>query len=116
MRHASRWVVLGCLLPMMHIRAAAPPPVPADQYGDLLPPGAVARMGTLRFAHAGFIESAEFAPDGKTILSFGTDDTFRVWETATGRQLQSWPRQGFLYDNRSAVAFSSVCASIFDFC
>src|SRR5439155_10894045 len=55
-----------------------------DFYGDPLPPGALARMGTLQLRH----EEAQvaFARDGKTLVSFGNDRKLRFWDLATGKQ------------------------------
>ena len=60
---------------------AAGPPV--DLYGDPLPDGAVARLGSVRFRHAGLTDYA-LRPDGRTVSTLGTGGV-RVWDLATGR-------------------------------
>src|SRR5581483_4167945 len=55
-----------------------------DRLGDPLPPGALLRLGTVRFQHGKGIEAAALAPDGKLLVTAGTD-AVRVWDTATGR-------------------------------
>ncbi len=92
-----RWLVAACLLvasPSLAI-PAEPPTGPAkaprtDRFGDALPDGAVARMGTVRFRQGSGVEFVGFLPDGKTILSFGKDDTVRWWDAAAGRELRRW--------------------------
>jgi hypothetical protein len=71
--------------------AAGEPAV--DRYGDPLPAGAIARLGSVaagavppRGHEAGLIALA-FAPDGTKIASLGTDNTIRVWEVASGHEL-----------------------------
>src|SRR5262249_40859229 len=59
-----------------------------DAFGDPLPPGAIARMGTTRFRHAEGVTCAVFAPDGKTVITASLDSTLRAWDTATGKELR----------------------------
>jgi RNA polymerase sigma factor (sigma-70 family) len=75
-----------------------------DRFGDPLPDGALARIGTTRFRHGGIIQVVAFAADGKRLLSYGADG-IRVWDAATGREqrhLLEEPGRRFL-----APAFSA---------
>ncbi|SRR5579883_1972942 len=40
-----------------------------DRYGDPLPPGAIARLGTQRWRASGDVETLAFTPDGQTVLA-----------------------------------------------
>jgi WD40 repeat protein len=72
--------------------AAAPPDgkakeaAPTDLYGDPLPPGAVARMGTVRFRYAA--TSVAYSPDGKLLAAGGSDNHIRLFEAATGKEIR----------------------------
>jgi len=57
-----------------------------DRYDDPLPPGALARMGTVRWRHAPYISGLVFSRDGQTVASSGAEGTIRLWEARTGRQ------------------------------
>jgi WD40 repeat protein len=71
-------------------------------YGEELPPGAVARLGTRAFRHAGRINAVAFSPDG-TILATGGDRGVRFWDAATGTELHTLiPHQ----ESVVAIAFS----------
>jgi WD40 repeat protein len=56
-----------------------------DLHQDPLPPGAIARMGSLRFNHAGNITGLCVSPDGKTLATGGTDRKVVIWDLPTGR-------------------------------
>ena len=60
-----------------------------DRYGDDMPPGALARLGTVRWRHGGQINQFAVAPDGKTIATTGSDDAICLWDLATGKMLRS---------------------------
>src|SRR5262249_41738335 len=59
-------------------------PSAMDRYGDPLPPGAFARMGTVRLKHEG--GDFCFSPDGKVLASTG-GNTVRLWDTTSGKEL-----------------------------
>jgi WD40 repeat protein len=69
-----------------------------DRYGDPLPAGAVARLGTVRWRHP-FAFRVGFSRDGKTLTSVGGGE-FRVWDAASGRMLRRVP-----------VAPAGICAA-----
>src|SRR5205823_2910941 len=53
-----------------------------DRYGDPLPPGAIARMGTVRFHHGSFLRNLAYSREGKTLVG-SSDGEVCVWEAAT---------------------------------
>jgi WD40 repeat protein len=66
---------------------AEKPPARVDRFGDPLPEGVRARLGTSRLRHGNGTALA-FAPDAKSLLTFGRDRTFRTWDLASGRLLK----------------------------
>jgi WD40 repeat protein len=81
-------LALACLSP-----SAAPPP-PCDAFGDPLPLGAVARMGTTRLRVV-LPEAIAFSPDGKSVVSARFERAgeeaarFDFWDVRTGRRVRS---------------------------
>jgi WD40 repeat protein len=77
------------LLASLSVGAAPPtndPPRP-DAFGDPLPPGALARLGTVRLRHGALVSAVAYAPDGSFVAAGGQDRTIRLWEPATGKEL-----------------------------
>src|SRR5262245_42905857 len=73
-----------------------------DSYGDPLPSGVIARIGTIRFRHASLWRVA-FSPDGKTIASGGRDNEVRLWDPESGRAVRRF--QGHT-ESINCLAFS----------
>jgi RNA polymerase sigma factor (sigma-70 family) len=82
-------------------QAAAPPaPVPppagepgqpakqAGTPGEALPPGAAARLGSSRLRHGDTIFFLHYLAGDKQLLTAGLDNTIRLWEVATGKELR----------------------------
>ncbi|HEV3204810.1 MAG TPA: hypothetical protein VGY77_10520, partial [Gemmataceae bacterium] len=55
-----------------------------DLYGDPLPPGAVARLGSVQLRHQGLTDLV-FLADNKTLVSSGWNREIRFWDAATGK-------------------------------
>jgi RNA polymerase sigma factor (sigma-70 family) len=74
--------------PAQPAQAAEEKKAGTDLYGDDLPPGAVARMGTLRWRHGGAVTFVAFLPDGKGLLTASTDGTLRLWDVDSGKEVR----------------------------
>src|SRR5262249_53012681 len=76
------------------VHADEPPRV--DRYGDDLPPGAVARLGSVRFQHSHWLNALAYSADGKMLAASGCDDEpgVTLWEIPSGRLLRRLPLGG----------------------
>jgi WD40 repeat protein len=68
--------------------AHSQPQTARDQYGDPLPAGAKARLGSLRWRHSNVTGFVAFLPDGKSVVSADGDQVFHVWEFPSGKELR----------------------------
>lgn len=60
-----------------------------DLYGDPLPKGALARLGTRRFRHDGYsVLGAAYSPNGSILATCGGDNLIRLWDAGTGKELR----------------------------
>src|SRR5262249_20181676 len=66
-----------------------------DAYGDPLPEGALARLGTVRFRHAARVDSLSLSADGKILASSGEVGTVRVWDLPSGKEIRSFKGEWF---------------------
>jgi RNA polymerase sigma factor (sigma-70 family) len=124
--HGARWALLAGIVGLAAAtaglaigigpdppRSPVPPVVPGvaaairiDRFGEPLPAGARARLGTLRWRAGNSTTQIAFSPDGKTVVA-ATHDGAYAWDATTGRPLEQFPR---LADSKpvgmEAIAFS----------
>jgi WD40 repeat protein len=103
-------LLVAALLAVAVCPAAAPPFVHRDAAGDPLPPGALARLGTLRLFHPGSVDFKAFTPDRRFLItatytsdfrSAGTPDSeaalFCIWDLSTGRRVRQFGHPGGIH-------------------
>jgi WD40 repeat protein len=61
-------------------------PAPVDRWGDPLPAGAVARLGTVRYRF--HCHGLAFLPDGETVVSAKGGGAIQFWNARTGKLLR----------------------------
>jgi WD40 repeat protein len=81
---------------LLTVALAATQPAAVDLHGDPLPPGAVARLGTVRFRAPADIRGLAFSPDGKR-LAARVPSGMQMWDAGTGKPL--WFTGGLQYQS-----------------
>jgi RNA polymerase sigma factor (sigma-70 family) len=91
---------------------------PRDLFGDPLPAGALARLGTVRFRQGNFVYGLLLSPDGKTVVSYGGNQAITFWDAATGREVRRFPKgarvAAFTPDGRTLISFGDYEARFWD--
>jgi WD40 repeat protein len=96
------WMLVLSLLVSICLHASGDQPAPAagartDFYGDPLPDGAIARLGSTRWRPGDECILLAFHSDGKSLLTVDRSSGACVWDVATGKKLrESGPFPGTL--------------------
>jgi WD40 repeat protein len=96
-------ILLFVLLGAAPCLAAGPPGFRYDGDGNPLPPGAVARLGTLRMFHPGWVRFKGFTPDCRCLITCSCnpvgvpdleENLFWVWDLRTGKLVRRFGHTG----------------------
>src|SRR5438105_3726381 len=87
-------VLIVGLLPVDALQGQPPPGLKADAFGDPLPAGALARIGTTRLRHQGAIAALAWSHDGTRLASAGHDKTVCFWDAGTGKLVRRFDGHG----------------------
>jgi WD40 repeat protein len=108
---------VGVILPKKNQPAPEAPANPqaalnVDRFGDPLPAGAVARLGTVRFRSDTWAQEIAVSPDRKTLAVVGWNSVL-LWDAQTGRELRRYgpaPKRR-VGDTGYSMQFASVAFS-----
>ncbi len=76
-----------------------------DLYGDPLPKGALARIGTVRFRHGRELRCLAFSHESRLLATSGADHTVSIWDVANGKEQHRFDTPG-AYIAADDLAFS----------
>jgi WD40 repeat protein len=88
------WLVVGFLFLASGGLAAEPPGKSQerrDADDNLLPPGALVRLGTTRLRGGGFMPRAALSPDGKLLALADAQNMVHLVEPLTGKEIRAFP-------------------------
>ena len=84
-------IMLACLLLTVCVASASDSGTNAatarDAYGEMLPPDAIHRFGTLSLRHPGWIHCLAFSPDGSALASGDELGTVALWSVGSGKEI-----------------------------
>ncbi len=83
-------------------------PPRTDQFGDPLPHGVLARMGSGRMRH-GNADHIAFSQDGKSLIS-GSHESVRIWDTVTGQLRRRFDTKAN-WASAFAVSSQGICVA-----
>ncbi len=83
--HFAPLFALLCLVSLTAQATGDPPRI--DRYGDPLPPGVVARLGSERLTLTGTGSELTFSPDGRRLATYDYADQLRIWEVSSGKEV-----------------------------
>ncbi len=86
---------------------------PTDLYGDPLPSGAIARLGTVRFRHGGYLTDVLVSTDGRTLISAG-DRSVEIWDAQTGRRQRRFASSRFFVTDITLSPDGKLLAASYD--
>lgn len=83
-RFPAFWFLTCCLVVALpsSIRGE---PIRTDRYGDPLPPGAYARLGSIRWRQPRGVSVVALSADGRLVASAGYGNDIYLWEAPAGR-------------------------------
>src|SRR5262249_30356679 len=86
----KQWSALAESSRQTDFRVPEENPSRTDRFGDPLPAGAVARLGTVRMRSHEDVDGVAFSPDGKTLATGdgGAPMKIRFWDVATGKEVR----------------------------
>lgn len=104
-RFAALGLLLACSLSfLLHRDEPSRPKLQQilDNFGDPLPPGAVGRLGTVRYRYPHVVEQIRFLPGGKHLVACCGDGVIHITESATGKRVRSFGHKAGFFETVSA--------------